>query len=169
MVEPTRSSQLSDYQQIMNLLGTYGQTVDDWPRRPDDYAALFAEDGQFTDNGVTVGPRDKILKLMTVAADHTREQPLLAGTRHLHLNPVVDVDGDRGTGSVDLVVLELSADHGWQTRGCGRYADEYVRGIDGAWRFQSRTITWFKETGPDPRNPDLADTYASLFRWVMTD
>ena len=159
----------NDYQQIMNLIGRYGQTVDDWPRRPDDYAALFTEDGQFTDNGVTVGPGQKILDLMRFAAKATREEPQLAGTRHLQLNPIIDVDGDSGTGSVDLVVLELSPDDGWRIRGSGRYTDEYVRGIDGTWRFRSRTIAWFKDAGPDPRQPDLAGVYASLFHRIMSD
>lgn len=160
---------MNDYQKIMNLIGSYGQAVDDWPRRPDDYAAFFAEDGQFTDNEVTVGPREKILKLMRFAAKQTAEEPQLAGTRHLQLNPVVNVDGDRGTGSVDLVVLELSPDNGWRIRGSGRYADEYVRGTDDAWRFQSRTVTWFKEAGPDPLNPALTDIYAKLFMGIMRE
>ena len=160
---------MDDYQVIMNLIGSYGQTVDDWPRRPEDYATLFAEDGQFTDNGVTVGPTEKILKLMRFAAKATREEPQLAGTRHLQFNPVINVDGDSGTGSVDLIVLELSPDNGWRIRGSGRYADEYVRGFDGEWRFQSRTITWFKDAGPNPLDPDIAGTYANLFRAIISE
>ena len=140
----------------MNLLGTYGQTVDEWPRRPNDYASLFTDDAYFTDNGVTVGPRSKILGLMQGAAELTVDQPLLAGTRHLHLNPVIHIEDDRGTGSVDLLVLELSPNHGWAVRGSGRYADEYARCADGAWRFKSRVLTWFKGcllyTSPSPRD-----------------
>ena len=158
---------MNDYQRILNLLGRYGQTVDEWPRKPEDYAALFAEDGRFTDNGVTIEPREKILSLMRRAAEGTREQPRLEGTRHLQLNPVIEVEGDRGTGSVDLMVLELSADHGWRVRGSGRYRDEYVRDQGGTWRFQSRALTWFKDLGPDPLNPRLGDAYARLFQSVM--
>lgn len=160
---------MNDYQKIMNLIGTYGQTVDDWPRRPENYAALFAEDGQFTDNGVTVGPRSKILELMRSAAEGTREQPQIAGTRHLQLNPIVHVDGGKGTGSIDLLVLELGPKHGWRIRGSGRYNDKYLRGSDGVWRFQSRTLSWFKGAGPDPINPDLAGRYADIFRAVMSE
>lgn len=160
---------MNEYHAIMNLLGTYGQTVDEWPRRPNDYADLFTEDAQFTDNGITVGPRSKILALMQGAADITSDQPLLAGTRHLHLNPVINIDGERGTGSVDLLVLELSPEHGWRVRGSGRYADEYARCTDGVWRFKSRILTWFKDAGPDPLNPKLGAIYADIFRQAMAD
>jgi len=160
---------VNDYQAIMNLLGTYGQTVDEWPRRPNDYANLFTEDAQFTDNGVTIGPRSKIRGLMQGAAELTNDQPLLAGTRHFHLNPVITIDGDEGTGSVDLLVLELSPERGWRVRGSGRYADEYARGTDGAWRFKSRVLTWFKDAGPDPLNPQLGEIYANVFRQAMAN
>ena len=160
---------MNDYQRIANLIGRYGQTVDEWPRQPDAYADLFTEDGEFTDNGVTIHTRQKLRRLMMLAAEQTTDQPLLAGTRHLMLNPVIEVDGDLGTGSVDLLVIELSAEHGWRIRGSGRYHDRYRRDEDGAWRFQSRRLEWFKDGGPDPRSPRLGDAYAAVFQSVMDE
>jgi len=160
---------MNDYQHISNLIGRYGQTVDEWPRQPDAYADLFTEDAEFTDNGVTIRSRAKLRRLMSLAAEHTSDQPLLAGTRHLMMNAVIEVDGSHGTGSVDLVVIELSAEHGWRIRGSGRYYDRYRRDDDGAWRFQSRRLEWFKDAGPDPRSPQLADAYARIFQSVMNE
>lgn len=34
---------MNDDQRISNLVGRYGQTVDEWPRQPDAYADLFTE------------------------------------------------------------------------------------------------------------------------------
>ncbi|WP_417522408.1 nuclear transport factor 2 family protein [Marinovum sp.] len=159
---------MNDYQAVMNLIGSYGQTVDEWPRQPERYADHFTEDGSFSDNGVEVGPRSKILALMKSAAGRTETQPLLAGTRHYQLNPIIHLEGDRGHGSVDLMVVELSPEAGWRIRGCGRYKDEYAKDPDGAWRFRSRILTWFKDAGPDPRNPALAEAYRDRFLAFMT-
>lgn len=160
---------MNDYQRISNLIGRYGQTVDEWPRQPDAYADLFTEDAEFTDNGVTIRSREKLRQLMSLAAEHTSDQPLLAGTRHLMLNTVIEVEGELGTGSVDLLVIELSAEHGWRIRGSGRYHDHYVRDVDGVWQFQSRRLEWFKDGGPDPRSPRLGDAYAAVFQSVMDE
>ncbi|GAB5454825.1 MAG: hypothetical protein Hens2KO_10540 [Henriciella sp.] len=159
---------LNDYQKIQNLIGSYGQIVDAWPRQPQRYADHFTEDGGFTDNGVTITPRHKILQLMKTAVAHEKDQSVLSGTKHLQLNPVIMIDGDTGTGSVDLVVLELSEELGWQVRGCGRYSDEYAKGRDGTWRFKSREVTWHKDLGPDPCNPGLATAYAGFFKAIMS-
>ncbi len=160
---------MNDHQHISNLIGRYGQTVDEWPRQPDAYAQLFTEDAEFTDNGVTIRSRQKLRRLMSLAAEHTSDQPLLAGTRHLMLNPVIEVDGPQGNGTVDLLVIELSEDHGWRIRGSGRYHDQYLRDVDGAWRFRSRRLEWFKNGGPDPRSPHLGDAYAAVFQSVMDE
>lgn len=160
---------MNDYQHISNLIGRYGQIVDEWPRQPDAYADLFTDDAEFTDNGVTIRSRAKLHRLMTLADEHTRDQPMLAGTRHLMLNPVIEVDGAKGNGSVDLLVIELSADHGWRIRGSGRYHDQYARDVDGTWRFRSRRLQWFKDGGPDPRSPGLGDAYAAVFQSVMNE
>ncbi|MEZ5372947.1 MAG: nuclear transport factor 2 family protein [Microthrixaceae bacterium] len=160
---------MNDHQRISNLIGRYGQTVDEWPRQPDAYADLFTEDAEFTDNGVTIRSREKLRRLMSLAAEHTGDQPLLAGTRHLMLNTVIEVDGEQGTGSVDLLVIELSDQHGWRIRGSGRYHDQYVRDPDGAWRFRSRRLEWFKDGGPDPRSPQLGDAFAAVFQSVMDE
>ena len=159
---------MNDYQKIQNLIGSYGQTVDAWPRQPETYANFFTEDGRFTDNGVTIQPRHKILQLMQTAAAHEKDQPPLSGTKHLQLNPVITIDGDTGTGSVDLVVLELVEEQGWRVRGCGRYVDEYAKDGDGNWRFKSRDVRWHKDLGPDPRNPGLATAYAEFFKAIMS-
>lgn len=158
---------MNDYQKIQNLIGSYGQIVDAWPRQPETYADHFTEDGGFTDNGVTIKPRHKILLLMKAAAAHEQDQPALSGTKHLQLNPVITIEGDTGTGSVDLVVLELSGQHGWQVRGCGRYLDEYAKERDGNWRFKSREVCWHRNTDPDPRNPGLTAAYAEFFKAIM--
>lgn len=157
---------MNDHQAIMNLIGSYGQIVDAWPRQPENYADHFTEDGSFTDNGVTVGPRSRILALMRGAAERTKDQPLLAGTRHLQFNPVIEVDGATGRGSVDLLVIELSPEKGWHIRGSGRYTDVYQRDESGVWKFRSRTVTWYKDAGPDPRDPALKDAYRNRFQAV---
>lgn len=66
-------------------------------------------------------------------------------------------------------MVVILSDTGWRVRGCGTYADEIVRDLDGQWRFTSRTVTWSGESGHDPLNPVLAKLFQERFRQVMAD
>ncbi|QFU76843.1 nuclear transport factor 2 family protein [Halioglobus maricola] len=157
---------MNDIDEIRNLIASYGQVVDTFPRDPQRYADHFVEDGSFTDCGVTLTPRTKILQLMEAALSAESEAPPLSGTRHLQMNSVINVDGDFALATTQLMVIELG-EKGWRIRGSGQYTDDIVRDVDGRWRFKSKVVTWFKELGPDPLSPDLSALYAGFFQSIM--
>ncbi|NKI18692.1 nuclear transport factor 2 family protein [Spongiibacter sp. KMU-166] len=157
---------MNDIDEIRNLIASYGQTVDSFPRDPRRYADHFVEEGAFTDCGVTLSPRSKIKQLMETARSAEVEAAPLSGTRHLQLNSVINVDGDSAHATSQLVVVELS-EKGWKIRGIGQYTDDIVRDVDGCWRFKSKVVTWFKGLGPDPLNPELSSFYESVFLSIM--
>jgi hypothetical protein len=68
-------------------------------------------------------------------------------TQHLLGDHVIDIDGDRATGSCYLQAIHVDApEHGTQVYTFyGRYTDEYVRSADG-WRIAKRRLeNWANE------------------------
>lgn len=59
--------------------------------------------------------------------------------RHLTLNSVIDLAGDEATGRSYIVVLG-GGEQGLSIMFAGAYADRYVKGADGQWRFKARHI-----------------------------
>src|SRR3954468_2925289 len=156
---------MTDHDEIRNLIARYAHAAD--AHDADAYAALYVEDGALTENGVTVTPRSKIRELVEYARERAASAPQPSGTKHLQLNSVLDIDGDQARAVTDLVAVTLDPREGFRIRGCGTYTDEIVRDHDGHWRFKSRTVSWFKDAGPDPLNPGFARGMEEAFEHVM--
>lgn len=156
---------MTDYEEIQNLIARYAHAADSFAT--DEWAELFTEDGSLTEYGETITGRDRI-KALGDLARQTKDREIALAHKHIQTNSAINVHGDRASARTDLMVVILS-DTGWQVRGCGTYADEFVRDADGQWRFKSRTVTWSGESGHDPLNPGSAKLFQERFRQVMAD
>ncbi|MFB7091054.1 nuclear transport factor 2 family protein [Streptomyces sp. NPDC056296] len=60
----------------------------------------------------------------------------MAGTHHWTCNALIDLDGDRATGTIDVDAVARTRDGGWH-QSAATYHDTYVR-LDGRWVIQRR-------------------------------
>jgi ketosteroid isomerase-like protein len=116
---------LADIEELRALRLRYHDAINE--NRPGDIAELFTEDGavDFGYLGATTG-RAKVAKFFGNMGN-----VLDSVTQFVH-NHVVEVDGDRGTGSSYLEAKTVSK--GTAYRVAGRYRDTYER-TPGGWRF----------------------------------
>jgi hypothetical protein len=123
------------YAELVDQRYSGGRVIDGGSLRrvADDIAGLFAEDGVW-DGGPGLGRHEG----RAAIADQLR-QPSLIFSRHLFVNPRIEVDGERARGRWDLLCPCLRPDgSSWWM--CGVEDDEYVR-VDGTWLHQSMTMT----------------------------
>ena len=120
---------VDDVIEIEQLLGRYavGMTKDDI----ESVVAVFTTDGTYSAFGQTYGLAD----FPTLAAAAPKGL-FLVGT------PVLDLDGDRGTGEQPLCFVE-QATHDMRI---GYYTDTYRRTPDG-WRLATRSMTFLRKSG----------------------
>jgi len=120
---------LADESAIRDLARRYAHCV--WQRDAAGAAALFAEDGVMdTGDGPPLEGRAAILDEYTKTFDGSGFFPFV----HNH---VIDLDGDRATGTT---YLELHAEvDGRRMEGRGWYEDAYARTSEG-WRFARRKL-----------------------------
>jgi SnoaL-like domain len=100
-----------------------------------DIADLFTPDGVWDGGpglGVATGRAAIIDRL---------ERPTLSFSRHLFVQPVIEVRGDHATATWDLLCPCQRRD-GTSFWMCGSEADSYVR-IDGAWLHETMALTSF--------------------------
>ena len=119
---------------IQELCSRYCQTID--AQDSEEWARCFVPDGSFEFDGHVVRGHQA---LREYAEAHTR---VLRG-RHMTLNHLYDVDGERATGCATTVVSIATAS-GYKIMGQGAYHDDLVK-VDGEWKFVgagSLTITW---------------------------
>ena len=121
---------LLDLEAIRDLACRYARCI--WRKDADGAADLFAGDGVMDtgDRPPLVG-RDAIRDAYRAILPSSDLQPFV----HNH---VIDLDGDRATGSCNLD-LRVTRD-GRSLIGSGSYEDRYVRVGDG-WQFASRRLT----------------------------
>ena len=100
-------------------------------RRWQELSELFAEDGVFDVEAPVTG-RPAILEFLL---DVPRRWDFWW---HFNSNEVVAIDGDRAEGVAYFDAPFVAA--GVSYACAGRYDDTYVRGADGAWRFQARVL-----------------------------
>jgi uncharacterized protein (TIGR02246 family) len=125
-----------DRARIRELTARYNRCFDDGD--PDGFAATFTEDGvmEVTGGPTTTGRVD--------LAKMVRRTPY--GIVHVTVDATVEVDGDRATQDVTLLVVARPAPDapadakGSRLQRSGRYHDELVRTPEG-WRFAHRTAT----------------------------
>jgi 3-phenylpropionate/cinnamic acid dioxygenase small subunit len=125
------------HEAIRNLLGRYCELMD--AGEFDDLAGLFA-DARMSDEHGTVFARGS----EQIAAMWHRQTVLYDGsprTRHITANPIIEVDDAAGNAIVrsTYVVFQGAEDLLLQPIITGRYADRFVRGDDGTWRWDERS------------------------------
>ena len=143
MYKPLSLQELSDREQIRDLLHEYGRSFDE--RRLEDYANLFAEDGEWSAGSIVARGPAEVLEMVRKAAEAIPAPP---GCRNFHVmtNMMIEVDGDRATAWSRFSFIEPGADGSRNFSGSGVYDDELVR-RNGRWMFLRRTLT-----GDAPRN-----------------
>lgn len=123
---------MSDAAAITELLYRYAELIDD---------------GDFDGVGVLLG-RGSFMGVAGAAAigelfaATTRRHPDSGGTprtRHLVLNPIVQVDGDRATARSTFCVVQRTETLPLQPIVVGRYRDAFARDADG-WYFTERIV-----------------------------
>ena len=140
---------MSDEESIRNLLGRFIQLRDDG--KLDEWSTLYSEDARFSYAGHSIKGRAEILR-------HTRENFYPPFGRHLCVNSVITVDGDRAEAASDFVKIhplapEARAASGasYEVAAAGRYEDRLVR-EDGTWRIAERRVEIAGLTEePDPQ------------------
>jgi hypothetical protein len=123
---------MTDVDAIRNLIGRYSHLIDD--RRYHDLSTIAIPDVTFDILGqVSEGAE------ATAALFASRELPNRRG-KHITTNSVIEVDGDRATGTTDFVYAGREGDEGpFTVMNAGRYQDTFVR-QDGRWLLASRVI-----------------------------
>jgi uncharacterized protein (TIGR02246 family) len=125
-----------DVEAIRRTLARYCMLCDDG--RFEEWAELFTPDTRFHVMGTTHEGRD------AARAFIERGQPPERRGKHVAINPLVLVDGDRARSWCDYVFVSRDG----AVTNTGRYHDELVRGADGRWRFSLREIVF---TGDAPQ------------------
>jgi SnoaL-like domain len=117
---------------IRQLLALYPQHADDGEHQA--FADLFAEHGSIHIGEQPIEGRAAIREWI---ASTDAAGPM----RHLMLNSYICVTSpDEAHGSLDMALLG-QRDGRWIVRTAPRYADSFVRTVDG-WRFAKREITF---------------------------
>lgn len=124
--------------EILELFARYSQYVSD--RRYDEWASLYADDGQMIGHEGVRGTGPQEMKDYIVAAH--------AGwtVKQVTVNPIIDVNGDTATSTSDYVVYRKIGDE-FVTAAIGRYRDDLRRTPSG-WRFYRRVAVPLGATIP---------------------
>jgi 3-phenylpropionate/cinnamic acid dioxygenase small subunit len=122
---------MTEEEAIRRLLARFIQLRDD--KQFHAWSELFTYDATFTYGTVRLEGRTAIREHVAVLL--ARDEG-----KHLCLNSVIDVDGNRASVSSDFAKLDPAAGGaGFVIGTAGRYVDELVR-IDGSWRIARRDV-----------------------------
>jgi 3-phenylpropionate/cinnamic acid dioxygenase small subunit len=119
---------------ILQTIARYGQLADD--RRLADVGDLFTEDGRLEVRGTVWEGRAEIVARGGDGPDPGQR------TKHVAVNPLVDVAADGRTADVrtDFLYFVAPPEGPWRLSSTGRYVDVHV--LDGdRWRIRSRAVT----------------------------
>jgi SnoaL-like domain len=141
-VEPSRLADIIEIQQVLARYAV-GMTKDDI----DAVIDVFTPDGTYSAFGATYTLAD-----FPALVEAAPKGLFLTGT------PVLDLDGDRGTGEQPLCFVDQTSHEmriGW-------YSDTYRR-TEAGWRLQTRSMTFLRRSGArdagkphDPTRPASA-------------
>ena len=131
------ASNVADELAIRRTLAAYCQHCDDGMF--DSLAALFSAGGTFTYLGEVVAG-SAALTAWFVAA-----QPPARRGKHVTVNAVIDISGDRATARSDFVFLRF-VNGSLVPLTAGRYVDELVR-QDGRWLIERRVVEDMRPPG----------------------
>lgn len=148
-----RLALLEDERAILRNLHAYPPAIDHGGDEA--WADCFTDDGIFDSRGKSGTTR--VLKGREALADFARQfaRPPARYSKHLIVEPLIDVDGDVAHSSSYFAVLV-----DFEDRPCvwvfGRYSDTLARCPDGKWRFSERIA---QVESVDERVPLLAYTH----------
>jgi len=143
---------------IQELCSRYCQTID--AQDSEGWARCFEADGAFEFDGHVVRGYEA---LREYADAHTR---VLRG-RHMTLNHLYEVQGDRATGRATTVV-SIATPGGYKIMGQGVYEDDLVK-VDGEWKIRHRRVK-NDHLVSDPAKPvNLADPDVAALVQTLID
>lgn len=126
------SGLLADKLAVTELLYRYAELID---------AGDFDGVGELLGRGTFMGVAgaEAIAKLFAATTRRFPDHDNRPRTRHLVLNPIVDVDGDSAAARSTFCVVQRTEAISLQPIVVGRYADTFGRDADG-WFFTARTV-----------------------------
>jgi 3-phenylpropionate/cinnamic acid dioxygenase small subunit len=125
-------SPVADKLAVTELLYRYAELVD-----AGDFDGVGELLGRGNFQGVT--GREAIAKLFATTTRRFPDHGNTPRTRHLVLNPIVDVDGDTATARSTFCVVQRTEIVVLQPIVVGRYSDAFGRDEDG-WYFRGRAV-----------------------------
>ena len=131
---------------IQELCARYCHTID--AQDSDGWARCFTSDGAFEFDGHVVRG---YAALGSYADTHTH----VMRARHMTLNHLYEIDGDRASGGATTVV-SIATPGGYKIMGQGKYEDELLK-VNGEWKIRYRRVK-NDHLVSDPTKPvNLAD------------
>lgn len=127
---------VADQLEILQLLYRYGHALDSGDA--EGFAALFSDDGSFTDLDHAVVGHDALVGLVI---DHHRDHPEAITSQHWVQSPVITGDGDTAEVDAYVIVFKQGAPAGAIPLVMGTYHDVLRRLPDRGWVFQERNVT----------------------------
>ena len=123
---------MTDTEAITRLLYRYAELMD---------AGDFDGVGELLGRGSFMGVAGaaRIAKLFASTTRRFEDHGNTPRTRHLVLNPIVDVDGDTASARSTFCVMQQTETVALQPIVVGRYADAFARDTDG-WYFTERIV-----------------------------
>jgi uncharacterized protein (TIGR02246 family) len=131
---------------IQELCSRYCQTID--AQDSEGWAHCFTPDGAFEFDGHVVRGHEA---LREYADTHTR----VMRTRHMTLNHLYEVHGDRATGRATTVV-SIATPGGYKIMGQGPYEDDLVK-VNGEWKIRYRRVSNDYLVSDPTKQVNLAD------------
>ena len=120
--------ELADIEAIRKLIADYCFYTD--THDPDRLCALFHDDFALTGIYGTYEGKAGMRALHTDRGGWSE-------MRHLTINPVIEVNGNEGTGRSYIICLDCT--DGTAFKSAAAYRDRYIK-VDGQWLFRSRHI-----------------------------
>jgi SnoaL-like domain len=161
MTEGVSVAQLSDSDQIRNVIAAYAHAADVHDARG--MAACFGPDGVLVEYEAPV-PSSRIVELVEYFNSFVQSLPQPRGARHIQANTFFhELTDTSARTTTDLLLADLDPERGWHVGGTGQYLDEFTK-IDGRWYFQRREVRWFKDLGRNPleTNPKVAELFRAF-------